>query len=163
LVAFATTFYFNHGFGIMNPRESIGRWISVIYRHMQMYINKELEQYHIGSGQFQILIVLSRNDGINQESISKILNLDKATVGRAVNKVVKEGYVNRLRDQKDHRAYVLHLTPKGKEIVPNIQDSLRKITQVLLSDFTPDEKEIALNLLKKMHQNITAIEPLYRK
>ncbi len=142
----------------MSQRESIGKWLSATYRHIQMNIKKEFEHYQIGSGQYQILVVLHKNDGINQETISKILNLDKATVGRAVGKLERKGYVKREKDPMDHRAYILHLTKKGKKLAPVIKKYLTKLSTILLSEFTPDEKEIALKLLKRMYQNITSEE-----
>ena len=142
----------------MNRQESIGKWFSATYRYLQIYINKEFEQYKIGSGQFQILLALHKNQGINQESIANILNLDKATVGRAVAKLEQVGYVKRNTDPKDHRAYILYLTQSGKQLIPTIRKSLDKLSSILLSDFTPNERDTALNLLKKMYLNMTNLE-----
>ena len=98
----------------MKKQESIGKWISTLHRQIQIHINKDLEDYKIGIGQIQVLMVLYKNDGINQESISKILHLDKATIGRAVKKLMEHGYVRRDKDPNDKRAYILHITKKGK-------------------------------------------------
>jgi DNA-binding MarR family transcriptional regulator len=142
----------------MKQQESIGKWISATFRYMKIYIDKEFKKYSIGSGQFQILIVLDKNDGINQESISKILNLDKANVTRAVTKLEKKNYVRRVIDPNDHRAYILHLTQSGKKLVPKIRKSLTKLSSKLLSDFSIQEKDLALKLLKRMYQNMTTME-----
>ena len=143
------------GCDIINQRESIGKWISVLYRHIHININKKLEKYNISSGQFPAMLVLIRNDKINQETIAENLNLDKATVARAVAKLMKEGYVSRSRDPNDKRAYILKLTTKGQELEPIIKKISSEVTTILLTDFQPDEKEIAFKLLKKMYQNIT--------
>ena len=142
----------------MKQQESIGKWLSATHRYMKIYIDNEFKKYNIGSGQFQVLIILDKNDKINQESISKILNLDKANVTRAVNKLEKEGYVRREIDTHDHRAYILHLTQKGKNLVPKIRKSLTKLSSKLLSDFSGQEKDMTLNLLKRMYQNMTTME-----
>ena len=142
----------------MKQQESIGKWISATFRYMKIYIDKELHEYNIGSSQFQVMLILDKNDGINQESISKIISLDKANVTRAVNKLEKEGYVRREVDPNDHRAYILHLTKKGKEPVPNIRKSLAKLSSKLLSEFSVQEQDMALKFLKRMYQNMTTIE-----
>jgi DNA-binding MarR family transcriptional regulator len=143
------------GCDIITPRGSIGKWISVLYRHIHIYINKKLEKYNISSGQFPVMLVLLRNDKINQETIAENLNLDKATVGRAVVKLMKEGYVSRSRDPNDKRAYILRITAKGQELEPVIKKISSKVTTILFTDFQPDEKEIAFKLLKKMYMNLT--------
>jgi len=142
----------------METRESIGKWISNLYRQIQIYITKEFKQYHIGSGQFHVFMTLLRNDGIHQETISRSLNLDKANVTRAVNKLIEVGYVTKKVDPDDKRAFILYVTPKGRKIEPEIRKILENITSRLLSDFTKSEKKIALNLLKRMHQNMFTME-----
>jgi DNA-binding MarR family transcriptional regulator len=144
----------------MKQQESIGKWISALYRHLQIQINKEFEQYRIGSGQIHVFMRLLNTDGVNQETIAKDLNLDKATVGRAVEVLINEGYVSREIDRTDHRAYNLHVTAKGRKIEPAIKKTLNKLTSTLLSDFNKAEKELALELLKRMHHNIISAETL---
>ena len=100
----------------MQQQESIGKWISALYRYLQMRLNSELEPYNLGSGQFPALLVLLKNEGINQETISKTLHLDKATVARAVNKLMAKGYVVRKRDPLDGRAYVLYTTANFESV-----------------------------------------------
>jgi DNA-binding MarR family transcriptional regulator len=138
----------------MKREESIGRWVSVLYRQIRINIDKELITYNIGSTQIQVLRVIINNDGINQENISRLLHVDKATVTRSVNKLVKEGYVIRNIDANDKRAYVLHLTQKGKDLEPTLRKILKSITVKLLTDFSNEEKEIAFSIFKKMHQNM---------
>ncbi|WIM43099.1 MarR family winged helix-turn-helix transcriptional regulator [Methanosarcina mazei] len=55
-----------------DPREICGP-IAHIYRSHLAYMAKELEDYGIGSGQFDFLMVLYRKDGISQEALAKIL------------------------------------------------------------------------------------------
>jgi DNA-binding MarR family transcriptional regulator len=138
----------------MQRQESIGRWISVLFRQLQIHLNRELEIYHISISHLQILIVLYKNDSINQEAISKILNYDKATIGRAVNKLIKEDYVKREIDPTDRRAYNLHLTDKGKLLEPELRQILKNSTSILLKDFSIKEREMAFELLQKMYENI---------
>ncbi|MCK5559868.1 MAG: MarR family transcriptional regulator [Thermoplasmata archaeon] len=142
----------------MRQRESIGKWLSTIYRKSQIYINKNLERYNISSSQYLILLILQRNEGINQEAISKELYLDKATIARAVNKLLNERYITRKVDPNDGRAYILFLTKKGRDVVPKIRNVLNRTSDIFLTGFSAHEKEMAFKLLMKMHQNMTTIE-----
>ena len=131
-----------------DPREICGP-IAHIYRSNLAYMVKELETYRIGSGQFDFLMVLYHKDGISQESLAKILKVSKATSTRALQSLEKEGYVYRQRDENDHRAYKVYLTEKGKEIRDVILEKLISFVDTLLSDFTPEEKEIFRQLVQK--------------
>jgi len=142
----------------MPKRESIGKWISTIYRRSQIYINKELAQYDLSSSQFLVMLILDHTDDAHQETVSHELHLDKATITRAVNKLMKQGYVTREVDPTDKRAYVLKITKKGRKLVPEIRKVLDQTSRIFLAGFTTQEKAIALDLLKRMYQNITAID-----
>jgi DNA-binding MarR family transcriptional regulator len=133
--------------------ESIGKWISYIYRRGQIYVGEELQTYNIGSGQYPVLLVLSSKDDLSQQEISNILNVDKATGGRAIRRLVDAGYVKRKQNPEDGRVYNVFLTEKGREIVPIIRKILSQWTGVLLSNFTREEEELVMQLLEKMYQN----------
>ena len=140
------------------PRESVGRWISVLHRYGKIYFDRELAQKNIGSGQLSFLMVLSREDGINQEALTKNINVDKATTTRAVNKLIKEGYVKREIDQDDKRAYKIYLTQKGKKIIPILKDISSKWTGILLSGFSKKEEAQLFQMLERLAQNATGYQ-----
>ena len=131
-----------------DPRE-ICSPIANIYRSHLAYMAKELEAYRIGSGQFDFLMVLYHRDGISQENLAKTLKVSKATSTRAIQSLEKEGYVYRQRDKDDLRAYKVYLTEKGKEIRGVVLEKLISFVDTLLSDFTPEEKEIFRQLVQK--------------
>lgn len=136
----------------MNEYENIGKYISYIYRMAQCFINEKLEPYHIGSGQYIFLLVLFREDGINQEILSEIVKVDKATTGRAIKRLIEEEYVYRLRDPEDKRSYQIFLTDKGRLLRPILMDILKEWNSLLLQD--QEEKKQAVELLEKMAKNI---------
>lgn len=131
-----------------DPREILGS-IAIIYRSHLACMSKELEAYKIGSGQFDFLMVLYRKDGISQETIAKTLKVSKATSTRAIKDLEKEGYVYRQRDENDLRAYRVYLTEKGTEVRNVILEKLIFFVDTLLSDFTPEEREILRLLIRK--------------
>lgn len=137
----------------MGSEDSIGRWISLIFRQEQIYIGKGLKEYKIGFGQVPFLMTLYNKDGLSQEEITKQLYVDKATTGRAMKKLAEEGYVRRKRDPSDKRAYQIFLTEKGKRIKPEVIKVLRDWTSVLSSDFSKEEKDEIIASLKRMFQN----------
>lgn len=138
----------------MEECKSIGKYISIIYRQGQCYINKKLEPYGIGSGQFIFLNVLYHKDGIRQEEMADFLDIDKGTTARAIKRLEEEGYIYRRTDSKDHRAQLVFLTQKAKDIEEDIYKILRSWTEILLSDFSIEDSKKAEELLEAMTKNI---------
>lgn len=130
-----------------------GRWISLLNRYIQAYISKHLKAYNLGYGQHSFLLVLYDNNGISQDTLSDILNIDKGTTAKAVKKLEDEGYVYREVDPDDKRAYRLYCTEKALNLKPVLFEVLRSYNDLLTANFTEEEKELTLKLLKKMSEN----------
>jgi len=90
--------------------------------------------------------------------LSEALSMDKTTTARAIRKLVELGYVTKKRDSQDKRFYRLSLTAKGKDVVPRLERTLKRWTEVLATGFTEKERQLALDLLKKMAENAAAFK-----
>ena len=123
--------------------------IAHIYRSQVAYMAKELEAYHVGSGQFEFLLFLYHEDGISLEKLAKALRVSKSTSTRAIQSLEKEGYVYRQRDENDLRAYRVYLTEKGTGMRDIILKKLTSFVNTLLADFTLEEMKILWLLLNK--------------
>lgn len=126
------------------------KYISMLYRAGNCYINKELCKYGVGSGQYIFLLYVFNNNGCNQEEISTILNIDKGTTARALQKLEKEGYINKEVDKNDRRINHVIVTKKGSEIIDTIIETLNSWEKMLYSDFTEREKKSFSNYWKKL-------------
>lgn len=142
----------------MTTQKSIGRYISCIHRNFHKFMSEQLSQYNIGSGQFHVLMLLYRKDGVNQETLATTLNIDKATSARAIKKLEEEGYVLRKRDEHDKRNYIIFLTEKAEKLKPTIKTILKTWTDNLLQDISPNEKDLIYIILEKIANNSMTLE-----
>ena len=133
--------------------ESFGRLIACLHRNARGYFEKELSQFGLGSGTHVFLVALFHHDGISQNELTKELNFNKANTTRAIKKLMDLGYVKRERDKHDSRAWRIFITPKAKKIAPQIISTLHSWSDILSTGFTPKEKKMAMDLLKKMAEN----------
>jgi DNA-binding MarR family transcriptional regulator len=156
MVAFATI-YFMKGYLLLKTHDqSLTRWISILYRYGQSHISKQVDQFNIGSGQYVFLLALYKKDGISQEEISDHLKIDKATTAKAIKKLEKEGYVKRIIDSEDRRAFRVFLTQKAFGIRPEIHNILRNWADIISGGFSEDEKKLVSELLGRMAKNAFA-------
>jgi DNA-binding MarR family transcriptional regulator len=140
----------------MNHQKSVGRLISCIYRYGKITINHKLESYHLGSGQFHFLMALYQKDGINQEHLAEVVRIDKGTCARAIKRLEEEGYIRRIIDSNDKRAYQIFLTDKAQQMRPVIRRILREWTRTLLTGFSEEEKKLTFTFLERIAENATA-------
>ena len=138
-----------------NSCQSVGKYISVIHRTGSSFLSKEFSKFNIGSGQYMYLIHLYKNDGLSQEELTEILNIDKGTTAKSIKKLETEGFVMRVKDKNDKRINRVYLTPKALEIKDEFLSSINAWENTLTSNLSYAEKEQALTLLKKITYNIT--------
>lgn len=108
----------------------------------------------IGNGQLAILRVLShKREGKTQDELSKILFLDKTTVARTLQKLIKNGYVIKLKDKDDRRINRIYLTKKSKELTAKVNNLKTDVLSSLMQGITDEEFEAFFKVLTKMFEN----------
>ena len=130
------------------------KWISVLYRYSQIFVNRNLGEYHISGSQIGIIYYLLRNTGVSQDEIVKNFLLDKATIGRHLKSLEKNGLVNRKISPDDHRFHQVELTEKAKELIPLFQKTGMEWNGILTNGMTTEEIEILKRLLLKVVDNV---------
>lgn len=136
-----------------NINRSIGRYISIIFRSTRVYLDRELRKYNIRAGQVPILRILDMKDGIRQEDICRFFKTDRSTTTKTIKPLIKNRYIVRKTDEEDRRAYNIHLTKKGRELIPALNKILTKWTSIITEGLSEDEKTQLLNLLETLSQN----------
>ncbi|MDQ0192881.1 MarR family winged helix-turn-helix transcriptional regulator [Paenibacillus wynnii] len=136
--------------------EPIGKLISHLHRQNQKTLVKELMPYGIGSGgQHSFLKLILNHPGITQDLLTHELKFDKATTARSVKQLEESGYIERKRDPKDRRSYLLHPTDKALDFVPILQSILNELNRNLTRNLTVDEEAQLVALLQKISENPT--------
>jgi DNA-binding MarR family transcriptional regulator len=142
--------------GLEDNTEFIGKSMYVLTRYGQIFLDKELKPYYLKAGQLHLLFLLFKNDGMNQESLARSINVDKAAVTRAIQKLIDEGYVTRERNDHDKRSYRVFLTERGKAIEPDIFAIAQKLEDIFLDSLEQDERDCIARSLHIMKKNIVA-------
>lgn len=96
--------------------------VSITNRARSVFFNERLRPLGLSAGQFPVLLLLSKEQNITQETLVRHYHLDKGTIARAVKKLENGGYIRRITDPENRRAVRLFLTKKGEQMVPIIQE-----------------------------------------
>lgn len=135
--------------------EYFGRYISILYRQSSVFYSKEFHKFGIGAGQYMFMIHLYKNDGISQEKLSELINIDKGTTAKAIKKLEELGYVERNKDISDKRVNKIYSTEKALEIKDEFLASLTKWEDILTSNLSDEEILYGLKILNKLTKNVS--------
>ncbi len=133
----------------------VWKYFAHITRYVRNRISTCLREYNLGSGQSDILrFLIHKGDGKSQDEISKELEIDNTTVTRTVQRLLKNGYIEKIKDEKDKRVNRIYLTEKAERV-----DSIsRKIKEealgVIIRGIKDDELEIFMKVLERMYKNM---------
>ena len=123
----------NRNFGFLTLDEA---------RLLQFEFDRRVKPLGVTRTQSRVLTSIYRSPGITQSELTEILDVQKAALGRMVDRLTEKGWLERRPDPKDRRVNRLHLT---KEVAPLINT-----TRVIASEV----RELAMNEIKAKDRNL---------
>lgn len=141
----------------------IGRLISMLYRAGQSFFTYKAEPFDIGGGQMGLIFYLSKHDGISQDELTRVMEVDKATVTRAIHKLEEANLVKRCRDTNDQRVNRVYITAEGQALQHGLGLISKEWQNVLLNDFSKQEIEQLELLFNKLSNNARAYKSTLNK
>ncbi len=110
-----------------------------------------LSSFEITTPQFLALHVLRDQPGITMGELCEKLLLACSTATDLIDRMEKNGYLERRRDEDDRRVIRLSITEKGKNVISQVIMARRKYVKSILSQLTLDEIEQLVQSLEKLH------------
>jgi DNA-binding MarR family transcriptional regulator len=107
----------------------LGRRFGLLMRLYFGALTKQLEHLDIDR-HYSILILLeSSQSSCSQQYVSDLLKIDKASMVRIIDYLVKKGYIKRRVNETDRRAHQLCLTDKARKILPTIHAAIERLNE----------------------------------
>jgi DNA-binding MarR family transcriptional regulator len=143
--------------GSADEKLSLRLWLGLLRstRLIENEIRSQLrEQYGMTLPRFDVMAQLYRdeNRGLRMGELSEHLVVTGGNITGIVEQLVEDGWVERLPDPKDRRAFVVRLTPTGLERFSAMADEHRKWIVELLNGLDPDEQQDLTKLLLKLRE-----------
>ncbi len=104
--------------------------------------------------QMLLLEVLYHHRQCIMRELAEILSVSTPAVTGLVDRMVKGGYVRRVRDKKDRRVINIELTPKGAKAAQGVSTTRQKMIQDLFGKLSASERETYLKILRKVFAGI---------
>jgi DNA-binding MarR family transcriptional regulator len=117
-----------------------------------------LRTFGVGVEIWRCLVLLAIHDSIAAQQISQVMGMDKASVSRCFKTMQAKGLIMMGLDASDGRVRIATLTPKGRALHDQILEMALERERALLSVLSDSERETLLRLLKRVHENLPAVE-----
>jgi DNA-binding MarR family transcriptional regulator len=133
---------------------NITQYICIFYKEFKRYSEEKLKPYKLTNGLYIYVIFVYKKPGCTLNEMSKALKVDKAHTTRSINKLIEFGYVNKITDEKDNRAFNIYPTEKCDEVMPKMKNLFVEWQQIMLDGFSKEEIEEFQAFFKKGFLNL---------
>jgi DNA-binding MarR family transcriptional regulator len=116
---------------------------------------EKLRREGINVARWRILAVLAMGDGITISEIIERAMMQQSALSRVLMTMEEEGYLRRVPRRDDARYVDVFLTERGRALFNALDPLVRRRQNRLLKDFTPQEMNAALALMRRLMHNLT--------
>jgi MarR family 2-MHQ and catechol resistance regulon transcriptional repressor len=124
--------------------------ISATYRTLRRESEELLSKEDMTRPQFQTLMCLAEKSPILMKAISEKMFVTKANVTGIIDRLESKGLVKRTANQRDRRATMIELTPKGVALQKSVSSKYMTFMQDSLKVLTKDEQKSLRDALVKL-------------
>lgn len=124
-------------------------------RLFNMMDKKEKASHPATIFQCYTLRYLKDSKGMTMKQLSTMMGLATSTMTRNIDKMVKKGYLERVRGELDRREVLIRVTSKGRDLSKKIKEAERYFSTKLVEEIPEKEWDnvlSSLNLLLKAFQ-----------
>ena len=105
--------------------------------------------------QWRVLVHLGPRQGINQTSLAEILELDNVTLSRHIDRLERDGWLERRPDPEDRRAWRLYLAEASRATLEKMETLAAETQAAALTGLSSDQRALFVETLVKIKKNIT--------
>lgn len=137
---------------------NFGFVLNDVARTLRTAYDRRVRGLGLTRSQWWVLNHLFRNPGLTQSELAEILEIEKPTLGRLLDRLEAKGWVRREHDAHDRRAWRVHL---GEAAEPQMR-ALRKVAAELMRDalsgLSAPERDRLIDALLAVKANLARIE-----
>lgn len=115
---------------------------------------RRLQNTGITRVQWIALYYVKTKKRISQRDLSNLMNVKDSSAGRLIDRLERDGFIERERNDVDRRVIYIKLTDKGDRLISDLMPIGIKFNDDLLAGIDEEELMIYEKVLKKMTSNI---------
>jgi MarR family transcriptional regulator, 2-MHQ and catechol-resistance regulon repressor len=123
----------------------------MINKYHHRYLEERFKDLTVNRSEAPYLRVIYKHGQIKMNDLIAKFFFHKSHTTRAINSLVKDGYVEKSKDPEDLRGYILSITEKGKEVGKKLIKILDGWDQLMNSFLEENEKEFIEKISQKIY------------
>ena len=137
-----------------HPDRNFGFLVHDVARLMRVAYDRRTRELGLTRSQWWVLNHLYFHEGITQSALADVLDIEKPTLGRLLDRLEDKGWLERRADPSDRRAKRVYLTGNVQGLMRTLRRLAADLRAQALDGLDEDERDRLLETLRVVKDNL---------
>ena len=129
-----------------------------VARLLRTIFDRRVKTLGLTRSQWWVLQHVFRNHGATQSELAEALEVEKATLGRLLDRLADKGWIRRQADAGDRRAKRIYLTEEGEPAMKAMRAAAADLRREAFAGLSAQEREHLIDCLLDLKENLTRLD-----
>jgi MarR family transcriptional regulator, transcriptional regulator for hemolysin len=142
---------------------SLGFILSDISRLARTEFDRRVRELNVTRAQWLVLMHLARRPGCTQSELADAMQMQKITVGRHAERLLRAGWIERRDHVDDARAYHLYLSRKAEPVIARLTGVAETMRREFMQGLSAKRREALIADLLHIKSNLLRMDAAARQ
>lgn len=139
---------------LFSERESLAFRFDEIIRQLSRTLDARLAAHDLSRTQWRLLAYVLKQEGMTQSELAREADLERASIGQAIDLMEKKGMVERRPAPHDRRVWCIFPTEKARAGVPELRVLVDDVMDSMFAGFDGQQVAQLRGLLDRLATNL---------
>ncbi len=137
---------------------NFGFVLNDVARLLRTIFDRRVKSLGLTRSQWWVLHHVFRNHGATQSELAELLEVEKATLGRLLDRLADKGWIRRESDAGDRRAKRIFLTEEVEPAMKAMRAAAAELRREAFAGLSAQEREHLIDCLLDVKENLTRLD-----
>ena len=129
-----------------------------VARLMQIDFDRRISSLGITRAQWRVLLWVYRTPGVTQSELADTLEVQKASLGRMLDRLTDKEWIERRADKSDRRIRRVHLSKEVEPLIITMRTIARELRSAAMEGIPEKEREKFVDTLLHVKSNLITFQ-----
>jgi MarR family transcriptional regulator, transcriptional regulator for hemolysin len=137
---------------------NFGFLLNDVARLLRTVYDRRIRALGLTRAQWWVLTHVFRGAGMTQTELAEVLEIEKPTLGRLLDRLEAKGWVRRTHDARDRRIWRVHLTGEAEPALRTMRTIAAELRRDALAGLSAAERERFVDNLLAIKSNLLRLQ-----
>ena len=137
---------------------NFGFLLNDVARLLRTAYDRRIRELGLTRAQWWVLTHVFRAEGITQTELAEVLEVEKPTLGRLLDRLEAKGWVRRTHDARDRRVWRVRLTKEVEPALRTMRTIAAELRRDALAGLSAAERERFVDSLLAIKSNLSRLQ-----